>query len=331
MALYYPGLGYYERGDNPFGKTGDFYTAPGVHPVFGHTLARDFYAKWKELGCVSPFILVEFGAGQGTLAKDILNGIRLFAPDLFSVLEYRIFEKSSYLRGVQREVLADQPVTWCSASEHMGQFPGIILSNEVIDAAPVHLIVQDSEPQEVYVGEQNGQFVERLGPLSNERIHRYLREYVSPLTPGQRVEVNLHALEWLVEATEFLQNGYIVTIDYGDETEILYEGRLNGTLRGFRQHQLQTNVLASPGELDITCDVNFTALLKYGESLGMETAFFGTQGKFLTQAGIFEFLSNESAFDPFSEGVKRNMAIKHLIMPGGMGERFKVLVQRKYG
>lgn len=333
LALYCPELGYYENERHPFGKKGDFYTAPGVHPVFGETLARDLLQKWRQLGIRSPLLIVEFGAGQGTLARDILDGIRSLAPDLFPAVDYRIVEKSGRLRQLQRLALENYPVKWLSSLDDLGSFTGIVLSNELMDAFPVHLVERGGdETREIYVAEQNGRLAECTGPLSDPRIIAYIRDYAPPLRPGQRIEVNLAALDWLREVGDSLRSGFVITIDYGDEANVLYEGRTGGTLRAYRRHQLAPNPLEQPGEQDLTADVNFTALIRYGERLRLQPVFYGTQAQYLLQAGILENAAAETGTDPFRDGgVKRNLAIKHLILPGGMGERFKVLVQRKMG
>ncbi|GAX90936.1 class I SAM-dependent methyltransferase [Effusibacillus lacus] len=331
LALYQPELGYYHSDRNVFGKTGDYYTAPEVHSVFGQTIARDLLVKWQELGSPEPLVIVEFGAGRGKLARDILDHIQMEAPQTYKTTQYWIIEKSAHLRIVQQEKMQGHPVRWLSSLEERAPFSGIVLSNELIDAMPVHLVTETKYGlQEVYVSARDGQFHELLVPVSDHRIRDYLMKYAIPLQQGQRAEVNLDALDWLGQVANCLTDGFVITIDYGDEAQILYEGRWNGTLRGYQHHRLSDHLLDHPGEQDLTADVNFTALMKYGEQVGFTTVFYGTQSRFLVEAGIFGQLTDKLAEDPFQcMDMKRNMAIKHLIMPGGMGERFKVLVQRK--
>ncbi|BCJ86176.1 class I SAM-dependent methyltransferase [Effusibacillus dendaii] len=336
-ALYDPDDGYYSRKHEIFGKTGDFYTSPGVHSVFGQTVARDLFKKWHLLDCPSPFILVEFGAGQGVLAKDILTAWKQIAPEI--PIHYRIVETSAGLREIQRALLdpviraTNAVVEWFSDLSEAGSFIGMVLSNELLDAFPVH-VVEKTETgwQEIYVTERDGMLAECTGPLSDNRIAFYIDRFLPPLPVGRRAEVNLAALDWLQEISIFLKKGFIITIDYGEESDHLYEGRNSGTIRAFYRHQPVSELYVRIGQQDITSDVNFTAIRKYGEDIGLGTFLYGTQANYLVQAGILETIAPPQSDDPFQdETFKRNLAIKHLILPGGMGDRFKVLIQQKSG
>lgn len=333
-ALYHPEWGYYTREKLPFGKTGDFYTSPGVNSVFGETLAKDLYRKWKQLNSPAAFSVLEFGAGQGTLARDIVQTVEQKYPDFLSAMKYWIIEISEQLQNVQKEILQEKGVHWAQSLKEIGPFTGIILSNELIDAFPVHVLECTAQGiEEVNISLEDDKLVETLGPLSNELLFDFLKEYPDAYLEGQRFEVNLDALAWLEHAADQMIEGFVLTIDYGDETPRLYEGKRDGTIRAFKQHQMIPNLLASPGEQDLTADVNFTSLQIFGEKKGLHPVFYGTQSKFLIEAGILENLSSLSiGADPFKDqNMKRNLAIKHLIMPSGMGERFKVLVQQKSG
>jgi SAM-dependent MidA family methyltransferase len=333
-ALYHPDWGYYTGDKLPFGKEGDFYTSPGVHAVYGETLARSLYQKWKDLNFPSPFTVVEYGAGQGILARDILSAVQRMHPDLDAVLEYRIIEISERLQQTQRFALQNFQVQWVTRLADVGPFRGAVLSNELIDAFPVHIIKRaELGYQELFVSSAGGRLTEHWEPVRESRILLELSDWASQPVIGQQVEVNLDAMDWLTEISSFLQQGYVMTIDYGDEIPYLFEGKRKGTIRAYRHHQVIEDVLSLPGEQDLTADVNFTAFMRHGERVGLETFFFGTQSKFLIESGILESLSAvQPGTDPFHDAnVKRNLAIKHFILPGGMGERFKVLIQRKIG
>lgn len=333
-ALYHPDWGYYTGDKLPFGKEGDFYTSPGVHAVFGETVARAIYQRWTELDRPSPFTIVEFGAGQGTLARDILYRIERMHPDLDSVLEYWIVEVSELLRNVQRQTLQDTKTRWAASLSDVGTFTGAVFSNELVDAFPVHIIRRtEHDDQLLYVSMENDRFTERWEPISDDRLLLEIERMAPFLTVGQQFEVNLHAIDWLTDIASYLQKGFVITIDYGDEIPYLLEGTRNGTIRAFHRHQVVSEVTAAPGEQDITADVNFTSLMEHGRAVGLETIFYGTQAKFLIESGMLESLAAvQPGADPFQDAdLKRNLAIKHFILPGGMGERFKVLVQRKSG
>lgn len=346
-SLYHPEWGYYTRTQLPFGKQGDFYTAPGVHAVFGETIAQDLIAKWRQLGEPNPFLIVEFGAGQGFLARDILNGLDKLAPSVN--ISYHIIEISPNLRQLQLSALTGRPVVWISNLEELGQFSGVVLSNELLDAFPVHVITAGKHGvQECFVAIQDNQFVEEFKNVTDRELLEYIEQYLPGVLTGQdtsdnlerqnaadepafaqKFEINRDAQDWLQDVSAYLTDGFVITIDYGEETGTLYQGRPHGSLRGFKQHQVSDDFYSSVGERDLTADINFTALISYGEQLGLQTEFYGTQAKYLIQAGILNHVNEQASLDPFQPGMKQNLAIKQLIMPGSFGERFKVLIQRK--
>ncbi|GIM48327.1 SAM-dependent methyltransferase [Collibacillus ludicampi] len=331
-CLYHPLHGYYNSSRHKIGKQGDFYTSPSVHPVFGETIARFLLQKWEEIGKPSVYTVVEYGAGTGNMAHAILSEVARCDSPIRTVFRYCIIERSPRLRSIQQEKLQGYPVSWIHSPSEIAPFDGCVVSNELIDAFPVHLVEKTKNGlQELYVDVDGNRFFEKRGDLSKPEIEEYISAYVPHLINGQKIEINLDALAWLAEVGQSMRCGHVVTIDYGYTAEMLYHpSRIKGTLRGFRQHRLIENPFESPGETDLTHDVNFTALMNYGESIGLETTFFGSQAEFLIQAGILERLSVNEGNDPFRDEVlKRNMAIKHLILPGVMGTAFQVLVQQR--
>ena len=358
-ALYHPQWGYYTGERRKFGKAGDFFTSPGVNPVFAEVLADEIAAKWRD-----GFTVLEFGAGDGRLARDILTRWQGEAPELYAGVTYRITETSPTLRALQRETLADhlEKVTWLSEEELQAAAPyrGVVLTNELVDAFPVHRIIGQSPAKgeeandvemlesqqngsvscgdrvnvsEIYVtwDQDAGRFAEQIGQLSDERIAGYVQKYCPRLASGQIAEVSLAGLDWYQRALGLLAEGWIMTIDYGFEAEMMYHpSRRTGTLRGFHRHALTTDPYQHIGEQDLTADVNFTALRDIGEARGWQTVFFGAQSRYLLQAGILQRLTDTMGQDPFRDpDQKRNRAIRQLIMPGGMGDHFKVLVQHR--
>jgi len=330
-ALYHPEWGYYMRDQKKIGKEGDFYTSPSIHPVFAEVLADEMAKRADELGTES-FDLIEFGAGEGRLAFDILARWQSVRPDLYERTLYRIVESSPSLRARQQERLREHRVIWQSEEEVCAGAPyaGIVLTNELLDAFPVHRIIRTAEGlQELYAAWDGEWFTMVPGPLSDPRIEDYLARYGAPLLIGQAAEAGLPGLDWYERAAGLLSQGAILTIDYGFEAQMLYhKSRLRGTLRGYFRHTVTDDPFARIGEQDLTADVNFTALQLRGEELGLKTLFFGSQSRYLLQSGILERLTDAFSPDPFRDpNVKRNMAIKQLILPGGIGDHFKVLVQ----
>lgn len=335
-ALYHPEWGYYTSDRHKIGKAGDFYTTPHVNPVFAEVLADEIAGKLQKLA-VSSYTLIEVGAGVGKLALDLLNRLRDEHEGVYSQLTYRIVEKSPTLRAEQQAALHEHgdKVVWQTFEELQAGAPyqGVVLTNELVDAFPVHRVtrLEGDDLLEVYVtwDEAEGKFTETTGPLSDERIGAYLEAYGKKLRLGQTSEVGLAGLDWYDSALRLLDLGHVITIDYGFDAEMLYHpSRRNGTLRGFYRHTLTDDPYQHIGEQDLTADVNFTALIKRGEELGWQTEFYNKQSKFLFQGNILQRLTSTVGADPFaSPDMKRNMAIKQLLLPGGIGDHFTVLIQ----
>lgn len=330
-ALYDPLLGYYMRDKDPFGRQGDFYTSPQVHSIFAETIARSVVEWWRSVGSPEPFFWTEYGAGRGELAASIIES--KWARDDFEagVFHYRIVEKSPWMKRRQQRILSGKDVEWLE--DISGVRCGVVISNELIDAFPVHLIEEYAAGvREVLVGVKDGSFVDLLGPPLQGDLAAYWKRYGMPLEVGQRAEINLEGQHWLKNASQSIQQGLIVTVDYGDQSGSLYdESRMQGTIRAFKQHQVSSRLYENVGEQDLTADVNFSALKEYGEELGLQTLFYGTQSSFLMKSGILDELRVPTGKDPFSDpDYQRNMAIKQLIFPGGMGDRFQVLLQQRY-
>nr|WP_283809150.1 SAM-dependent methyltransferase [Tumebacillus amylolyticus] len=352
-ALYHPEWGYYTSDRKKIGKEGDFYTAPSVNPVFAEVLADEVV----KIG--SGPAVIEFGAGEGRLARDMLSRFASEHPEFYQSLDYFIVEISPSLREVQQLMVGEHAskVRWVSEDELQAGSPyeGVILTNELVDAYPVHRVTRTPEGlREVYV-ELDGtsveesqrfsegtdrpvsieqselRFVESLRPLSDPALATYVDKYAPEMIVGQTIEVGLAGLAWYQRALSLLSSGHIVTIDYGYEADMLHHSsRRTGTLRGFYRHTLTTDPYQHIGVQDLTADVNFSALRDTGEERGWSTDFFGSQAQYLLQAGILTRLTNAWSSDPFRDpDMKRNRAIKSLILPGGLGEHFKVLVQSK--
>jgi SAM-dependent MidA family methyltransferase len=152
------------------------------------------------------------------------------------------------------------------------------------------------------------------------------------LAEGHFAEVNLAAGEWIERAAAVLRSGYVVTVDYGAEAEELYRSpqRRDGTLRGFREHRFVPDVLAAPGEHDLTTTINWTQVRRAGEAAGLETITFERQDEFLLRAGLLaqlEQLTMRAATE--AERLRLRLGAREMILPGGMSGSFQVLVQKK--
>ncbi len=335
QALYHPGYGYYTAKRERIGKKGDFFTSSSVHPCFGRLIARQLEQMWQLLG-QGDFIIVEQGAGEGHLCLDILDALAETAPEFYACLEYRLIEISPDNRYRQEQLLPQHlsagRVVWSELAD-LQEIQGCFISNELLDAFPVHLIEKHAgELREIYVVNKDGCFSEELRPLSTNSIKEYFQSINIEPAEGNRCEVNLAAGDWMSQIAGVLQSGFVMTIDYGYLAEELYAPyRHAGTLLCYHQHQTNENPYQRVGGQDITAHIDFTSLQKVGEQHNLETLYFGQQYQFLMGLGFLEMLidleSRET--DPANAQALR-MNLKTLILPeGGMGESFKVLIQGK--
>lgn len=334
LALYHPTLGYYNRTHEKIGKLGDYYTAANVSDLFGHTIAGEIKKRRREYDAGELFTLVEFGAGTGQLAADILNDLQ--KDNGLNLINYIIIEKSAGFIDRQAKKLESfqKTVSWATTEELLANpVRGIVLQNEVIDALAVHrVVVQNKTLKEIYIDYQNEKFVEIVAEPSTQALVEYFGKFGSPLEDGQRAEVNLEALSWIESLSKILASGYIITIDYGGPAAEIYSPtRFGGTLACYFKHEVKDDPYERIGEQDITSHVNFTALIRRGEELGLKKVSFETQANFLIYGGILERLDEIQRSTAVSEvnKVKARLAIKNLIMPQAMGERFRVLIQKK--
>ncbi len=337
QALYHPDHGYYTSARTRIGKQGDFFTSSSVHPCFGRLLARQLEQMWQLLGR-GGFVVAEQGAGEGHLAVDVLDAIREDFPSFYQSLQYRIVEISRDARQRQEKILcqhvAANRVDWCALDDLTGM-RGCLLSNELVDAFPVHLVqTVAGKLQEVYVVNREGNgFVEELRAPSTPRLAEYFEQIGIAPAEGNRCEVNLAARDWMAQVAEVLAEGFVLTIDYGYLAKDLYAPeRHAGTLLCYYQHQTNEDPYRHIGCQDMTAHVDFTTLQQVGLKHGLETLYFGHQYQFLMGLGFLELLlqmqSRET--DPRKAQALR-MSMKRLILPdGGMGESFKVLIQGKH-
>ena len=341
LVLYHPQLGYYHSPREKIGPQGDFYTSPNVHPIFGHLIARQLHQMWEILGHPSPLNIVEMGAGKGLLCADILEYCRECLPRFYDDVRYLLAEKSPVFEEKQRALLApfaaQGKAEWIRPGILLsGQktITGCLLSNELIDSFPVHLVQQEGgKLREIYVVCGNHSFGEILAPPSTPELEAYLHDYGAPFQEGQRGEINLRALEWVEGVSRSLDRGFVLTIDYGYEAEELYHpSRRQGTLLCYFRHTTSPNPYQRLGYQDITAHVNFSALMRKGETEGLHGAGFTEQYRFLTALGLLQDLEKfEASSERYSatEFLKKKLAMRNFLIPGGMGSLFKVLAQFK--
>ena len=338
-ALYDPAGGYYCRTDiERWGREGDYRTSPERSELFAATFARYFARLYEELGSPARWTLLEAGAGSGHFAYGVLQTLASYFPNVFASTRYVIDEGSVSAQILCRErvkAFADR-VEFLSV-ENVQLEPGVIFSNELLDAFPVHRVTRQSgELKEFFVDvDVNGNFAWVIQSPSTTRLQAHLDLCETELLEGQIVEVNLVLENWIGTIAASLKEGFIVSVDYGATTTELYTSspehpRYAGTLRGYRRHSLVDDVLANPGGQDLTATVNWTAVEKLGKLHQLELVDFKPQDKFLIDAGLLDQFESESrnAIGD-AERIRLSTAAREMILPDGMAAKFQVMTQRK--
>ena len=326
LALYAPGLGYYAAGSIKFGRAGDFVTAPEVSPLFSFVVARQCA---EVLAQVDGGEILEFGAGSGRLAVDVLKKLdELNAlPD-----RYRILEVSADLQDRQERLFRSEAAAYLDRIEWIDAIPerhsGVVIANEVLDALPVERFVRRESVQQLRVGAKDGRFeiLESDAPrnlvLAIEAIEADLGER---LPDGFRSEVSLSAPGWVTEVVASLQNGVAFLFDYGiSRREYYAPDRTDGWLRCHFRHHAHNDPLLLPGIQDITAWVDFTAIAEAASSAGADIAGYVNQAQFLLGGGLDAELQDMMQSPPERQ-IELSGQVKLLTLPGEMGENFKCL------
>jgi SAM-dependent MidA family methyltransferase len=340
LALYHPQLGYYARAARRSGRAGDFFTSVDVGSMFGDLLEVQV-AEMAGLLAPSepgrPFDLVEAGAGNGRLSADILRAAERRHPDAYAAIRLHLVEASAAARAVHRSVLGGAAGKLVTSSDQLPEaFDGILLANELLDAMPVHQVVlRAAGLREVFVTVDRDRLVRAEGEPSTPDLQAYFDRLDVELRVGWRVEVNLRAREWMSEVARRLARGFVILIDYGHEASELYSAaHASGTLTSFAGHTMtgpETSAatpswLLHPGARDITAHVDFTTIRRTAEAAGMTALGFLDQTYFLM--GLLDGADITADLPPAGQ-MKQRLALKTLLLPGGLGSTFKVLLLGK--
>lgn len=345
LALYHPEYGYYARAATRSGRDGDYFTSVDVGRVFGELLAVQFGEMWRVLagarsrpqGQAAACDLVEAGAGNGRLAADVLEAAAMRDPDFYQAIRLRLVERSPAARAAQPGVLgAHGPKLTSSQSALPDRIDGILSANELLDAMPTHVVVMRDTLREVYVDWDGHRLVEREDVPSTSELAAYLERLDVRLEPGWRVEINLQAADWVKDAARRLRRGFLLLIDYGHDAQALYASPHSaGTLTTFRRHMTGSGHsrdetcpwLEDPGSVDMTSHVDLTTIQRVAEAAGLETLAVLDQTYFLLGLGLADRLSQHDGDGV--EALKARLALKTLMMPGGLGSVQKVMIFAK--
>ena len=306
LALYHPQFGYYRRGQSPVGKAADFVTSPSLSPVFSYglgKLCRQFLSRTGD--GVSQ--IVDVGCGDGAL----IRALRAEVPE-------------ASFAGVER----GEPIPRAD----------LIISNELFDAQPFARLVQrGSELHELTVVERDGE-LDWNERVAGEEYVAYFAERGIELDDGQFADISLDWATLYDDICRAVPRGLIVTFDYGFPEEQLFQSRMRryGTAAAYSRQRVSRDLLANPGRQDLTAHINFTDLIRAGERAGFATLFFDRQAKFLLALGV----TDHELFRPIDEvsaesleaGVDlldRRDEARRLVLPDGIGEDIRVLVQGK--
>lgn len=325
LALYHPRFGYYATTLNPVGKRGDYVTAPSLSPAFSFAIAglvREFVRRAE--GAVCSF--VDIGCGDGTLIRDVAAQagvpVRFFGVD----------------RALERVAASDRVTFVTSIEQVPADGAHLLFSNELFDAFPFARLVRRGEHlHELWVSEREGvlDWSEREAPAPCED---YFAARGIELADGQFADVSLEWEAYYRDLARFLRRGLIVTLDYGHESRALFHPRARrfGTAAAYRNHRVTRDLLAAPGEQDITAHVNFSDVRHAGENEGLRTLFLERMAKFLLAIGITQHQLFQPAGEIAIDTVERGLELlqeredaRRLVLPDGIGEDLRVLVQSK--
>ena len=328
MALYEPGLGYYSSGAEKFGAAGDFVTAPDLSPLFALCLARQCQ---QTLSLLQNPVILECGPGSGSLACALLAALEQeqCLPESYCMLEVSAGLRERQQQMMQRKIphLLSR-VTWLD-SLPTRDFSGIILANEVLDAMPVNrYLYTEGVPRELGVGLDGGKFTWTVMAPAREKLSGLmsLMQDVGLTWPATYVtEINHNLAAWIASVTERLQHGMVLLIDYGyPRREYFHPQRSDGTLLCHYRHRVHHDPFFYPGLQDITASVDFTAVAEAALAAGLEVKGYTSQANFLLGCGLAEILE-EKQLAGVIEGAELSRQARILLLPGEMGERFKVM------
>jgi SAM-dependent MidA family methyltransferase len=334
-ALYHPTWGYYTRGDQNVGKAGDFFTSVSVGSCFGTILAHRIHQLWLETGSPQNYHLIEMGANNGQLALDILNTIQQTFPDLYDSLTYRIIEHLPSVREIQTQTLHShkEKISLHISPSEITEQHGIILSNELIDAFPIHLLQLEKgtwHQRNVTITDDKLAFT--LSKKLTPDIDQFTKTLppVSYLPDGYQTEFRPDLDTHIAELSKMLEHFHTITIDYGHTHSSYYTASRNtGTLRCYHQHQADENPLILPGLKDITTHIDFTQLGKTSLQHGHHLTHFSSQSHYLTSHAKAWLLSLEENLTP--ENFKLIRQFQTLTHPTTMGHQFHVLETSSQG
>jgi len=326
IALYDKKFGYYMK-KNPFGKKGDFITAPLISNLFGEMIAIWCVAFWEYIGKPRKILLVELGPGDGSLCKDLLRTFKQF-KNFYNSLEINLLEISDKLKTIQKLKINNRKVKWIKKIKEINCGPVTFLGNEFFDALPIKQIYK-----------KNNSFFEKHVTLSNDNKKiKFLYKKANNSLIKRIQNLNLisigNTIEYPIEALKFLEaiakkinkfDGGLLTFDYGYTTK-----KNQNTLQSVKKHKC-TNIFSMPHHSDITSHLNFKLFHEILKKNNLNVEKITTQNEFLKKIGILERANILSKKMTFKEKANMFYRLKRLMGYREMGSLFKVLFAQKKG
>ena len=322
-ALYDKSTGYYMK-KNPFGKKGDFITAPNITRLFSEMIAIWIITFWKSLGSPKNFNVVELGAGNGEMMK-VINETLINFHECYSACNFILYEKSEFLIKEQKKNLNNKKFLWSYNLKKLNTNPTIFLANEFFDAIPI----------KQFFKRKNG-WVERFVHIKDLKKAEFKEEKIDiekiEKILNFEISKNQNIIEYSPDTFKYLRiicdvieknDGGILIIDYGYSDSKMYE-----TLQAVNNHKY-SNILENIGESDITYNINFCLFEKFLNQFKNINSIFTNQKKFLTKMGILERAEIISKNIEFSKKADLFYRVKRLIDEKQMGELFKVMLIKK--
>tara|TARA_B100001175_G_scaffold317576_1_gene335068 strand:- start:753 stop:1805 length:1053 start_codon:yes stop_codon:yes gene_type:complete len=319
-ALYDKDFGYYMK-KNPFGKKGDFITAPNITRLFSEIIAIWVITFWKSIGSPKKFNLLELGAGNGEMMKVIIETLKNF-EECFNACKFIIHEKSEFLKKEQKKNLNFKNISWIQDIKKINSYPTIFLANEFFDAIPIKQFLKKKEG-----------WVERFVDIKSLKEVEFKEEKINikklEKNLNFKISTNQSIIEYSPGTFIYLKNIYdiiekndggILIIDYG-----YLNSKMHETLQAINNHKY-SSVLENIGNSDITYNINFNLFKKFTNKFKNLSSIITSQKKFLISMGILQRAEIISKNIPFSKKTDLFYRIRRLIDEKQMGELFKVML-----
>ena len=323
FCLYDKKNGYYMK-KNPFGKTGDFTTAPNISRLFSEMIAVWTISYWQMLGSPKKFNLIELGAGNGEMMKMMIESFKKF-PTFHNSCSIIIYEKSPSLIKIQKNKIKGKNVKWIPSLKKLNDFPSIFLANEFFDAIAIRQFLKEKD-----------NWFERFVHISNTKNASFFNKKINIKSIEKKLNFNISYNQNFVEYSplgfKYIKNivkliekndGGLLIIDYGYNKE-----KMKDTLQGI-SNKKYSNILENIGNSDITYNINFNIIKKFIQTFKKMNINITTQKNFLLNMGIIKRAEIISKNKTFTEKADIYYRLKRLIDEKEMGDLFKVMLITK--